>query len=96
MDNNGSGQRFPAGVLELVHDESDLSWENLARELSFTTKSMYRWREKGLTLDALVALLKFATARNLERSEQKLIHHLREACGPNVHVILVARRNRRA
>lgn len=88
-------QRIPAGVLELVHDESKLSWENLARELDCTTKSVYRWRNRGLSLDALIALLKFATARRLERSEVKLAHALKDACGPNVQIVLLAQRKRR-
>lgn len=90
-----TGFRIPAGVLELVHDESKLTWENLARELDCTTKSVYRWRERGLNLDALVSLLRFATERGLERSEVKLAHALKDACGPNVQVLLLARRRRR-
>ena len=90
-----TGTRIPAGVLVLVHDEADLSWEDLARELDCTQTSMYRWRRKGLSLDALVALLKFATDRQLERSENKLAHHLKDACGPNVQIVLVPRQKRR-
>jgi hypothetical protein len=89
-----TGIRIPAGVLELVHDEADLSWEDLARAIDTTQASVYRWRRKGLSLDALVVLLKFATERQLQRSESKLAHHLKEACGPNVQIVLVRRRQR--
>lgn len=91
-----SGVRIPSAVLELLHDESGESWEDLARAIDTTQASMYRWRRKGLSLDALIVLLKFATDRQLERSENKLAHHLKDACGPNVQIVLVPRRQRRA
>ena len=87
--------RVPSGVLELVRDEAALTWENLARELDMPTASIFRWRRKGLNLDALVLLLRFATERSLERSEVKLAHALHGCCGPNVQIVLVPRRKRR-
>ena len=90
-----TGVRIPSAVLELVHDEADVSWEDLARAIDTTQASMYRWRRKGLSLDALVTLLKFATDRQLERSETKLAHHLKDACGPHVQIVLVPRSKRR-
>ncbi len=89
------GYRVPAAVLELVKDESALTWEKLAREMDCTLKSTMRWRTKGFSLDVAIALLRLATERGLERSEMKLIHALREACGPNVQIALVARNKRR-
>lgn len=86
--------RFDAAAVELIREETGLTYEQIAREIGCTLGCILRWKRRGLSADALVALLRFCAGRRL-RAARTLEGQLEQACENLVWVRCRSRRNPR-
>ena len=73
-------------VVEDLRVESGLTYEDLARELGVTVGCVMKWKQKGVTLETIIILLRFASARRLRKASSSLAAKLETACGELVQI----------